>query len=537
MSKYKNQKHIEDVYREISGKKDLPGVAVAATYGHATTARAAAPNGRLIHKREDVATPLSDAQIIERCRKAKNAPKFASLFDDGNLSGHDDDASRADAALLGILTLHTRDPAQLESIWERSALAEREKFGRDDYRRLTIDDALEKAAANDAAEWRTPPAAPAPRPAPVSSSHSPLGESEMMLTTDEPDGPDSSDESNEPKLVWFADLGEPKPRVWLIKDLCAEGYPLVAFGAGGVAKSFGMLQAGIAIASGHEQWFGLDIMQHGTVLYVDFELDQEEQHRRVHDLCQGLSVPVPRKLGYISGVAQTVESTFKAAIKASVQYAAVAVIIDSLGLALQGDMSDAKDVLEFYRKYLDPFRKAKVTPLVIDHEGKLQAGEKHKNKSPIGSAYKAWASRSVLQFARDSYDEETRTLRVRIRHHKSNFGPLLAPFGVSVQLDPGRIVTEHYDLEDADMLEEDTVSGRDRVRACLEADDATVVEIAKYCDLAEGTVRNILSRDLRGEVDSYQEGRSKKYTLIRPEEDQPEPPEEDPNQGRFSEDL
>src|SRR5215211_6357123 len=217
-------------------------------------------------------------------------------------------------------------------------------------------------------------------------------------------------------------------------------------------------------------------------------------------MCAGLGVPIPKRLAYLSGLGVPTPKAFKKAQDFVGHYSAKAIIIDSLGLALEGDMERGRDVLAFYRTYIDPLRRAGTVPFIVDHEGKLQAGEKHKNKSPIGSAYKAWASRSVLQFARDSYDEETRTLRVRIRHHKSNFGPLLAPFGVSVQLDPGRIVTEHYDLEDADMLEEDTVSGRDRVRACLEADDATVVEIAKYCDLAEGTVRNILSRDLRGEV-------------------------------------
>jgi len=462
MSKgYPDQKLIDALYRELSGKP-TPSPDGAAVGGGAVG------NGGLIHKKNGAAAP-SDQEVIDRCRGAKNAAKFAALFDDGDLSEYDGDASDADAGLLGIMSFYTKNRAQLTRLWGQSRLGEREKFNRDDYRERTLD---------------------------------------LVL-----DGEDE-EESDEPELVWFADLGEPEPRKYLIKDLCAEGYPLVAFGAGGVAKSFGMLQAGVAISGGHETWFGLEIMKHGTMIYIDFELDQKEQHRRVHDLCAGLGVPVPKRLGYISGLGRTVESTFKKAIKASVQFNAVAVIIDSMGLAMQGDMSDAKDILEFHRKYLDPFRKINVTPLIIDHEGKLQAGEKHKNKTPIGSAYKAWAARSVIQFAHDGYDKETTTLSLRIRHQKANFGPQLEPFGVDVVFEPGRIVTSHYELDDADLMEEDAVPGRDRIRAALEAGDATVVDLAKYCDLTEGTVRNILSRDLKGKVDSYQEGRSKKYFLL-----------------------
>ena len=55
-----------------------------------------------------------------------------------------------------------------------------------------------------------------------------------------------------------------------------------------------LLAAGIAIAGGSEEWLGLKVLDHGYVLYLDFELDAEEQHRRVRDLCAGLGVRSPR---------------------------------------------------------------------------------------------------------------------------------------------------------------------------------------------------------------------------------------------------
>ena len=169
-----------------------------------------------------------------------------------------------------------------------------------------------------------------------------------------------------------------------------KGYPIVAFGAGGVAKSFAMLSAGIAIAGNGDQWLGLEVLEHGYVLYLDFELDVDEQHRRVRDLCAGLGVPVPERLAYLSGVGVSPEKAFSTAQKFVEKYGTKAVIIDSMGLAMQGDMERGKDVLAFHGRYINPLRRAGVTPFIVDHEGKLQTGEKHKDKSPFGSAYKAW---------------------------------------------------------------------------------------------------------------------------------------------------
>ena len=86
---------------------------------------------------------LSDEEIITLCRKAKNAHKFAILFDNGDTSLFNGDESRADEALACMLAFYTRDAAQLERLMNASALGRREKWRRrEDYRRLTIQRAL-----------------------------------------------------------------------------------------------------------------------------------------------------------------------------------------------------------------------------------------------------------------------------------------------------------------------------------------------------------------------------------------------------------
>jgi len=96
---------------------------------------------------------LADEEVIQRCRKARNAAKFASLFDEGDASAYGGDDSRADLALVSLLAFYSQDHAQIDRLFRRSALM-REKWWRPDYRRRTIDHAL--AAGT---ETYTPPKA------------------------------------------------------------------------------------------------------------------------------------------------------------------------------------------------------------------------------------------------------------------------------------------------------------------------------------------------------------------------------------------
>jgi DNA-binding transcriptional ArsR family regulator len=456
----------QDLIDELTAWMNAPDPQTAQTNGHTTpkTALGSAP---------------SDGAIIEKCRAAGNAPKFSDLFDYGDTSGHGGDDSRADLGLLGMLTFWTQDPVQLERIFSSSALGQRAKWTRRaDYRERTIRKALSDVA--DVYEW------PWERPHLASSS----------LTSPVQDGDDdtsSADDGSE--IVFFADLGEPKEREFLIEKIGVKGYPIVAFGAGGVAKSFAMLSAGVAIASasGVEDWLGLRVLEHGYVLYLDFELDVEEQHRRVRDLCVGLGVPIPKKLAYLSGVGITPEAAFQKATNFVKDYKAKAVIIDSMGLAMQGDMDKSKEVLTFHARCINPLRRAGATPLIVDHEGKLQPGEKHKDKSPHGSAFKAWAARSVLQFVFEEYREESAELDVRVRQTKTNFGPRIDPIGVRFTFEEKKVGVGLYELPDEELVDEESRPVKERIIAALRLEGATIKQLVQITGATEGTIRNKLS--------------------------------------------
>lgn len=86
---------------------------------------------------------LSDDQIVECARRARNSAKFGALFDRGDAAGYGGDDSAADEALACLLAFWTRDAAQIERIMSRSPLCQREKWlSRPDYRDRTIGSAL-----------------------------------------------------------------------------------------------------------------------------------------------------------------------------------------------------------------------------------------------------------------------------------------------------------------------------------------------------------------------------------------------------------
>lgn len=67
--------------------------------------------------------------LITNIKNSKQGDKFTRLFDIGDLSDYNGDASRADAGLLSILEYWTRGDAQkMHDIFCLSALAKRDKW-------------------------------------------------------------------------------------------------------------------------------------------------------------------------------------------------------------------------------------------------------------------------------------------------------------------------------------------------------------------------------------------------------------------------
>jgi hypothetical protein len=303
-------------------------------------------------------------------------------------------------------------------------------------------------------------------------------------------------------LLWFSEMGEPKPREFLVEDLLPKDYPATIYGTGGVAKSMLALLMGISYAGGLDRWLGLQVNAEGAVLYFDFELDADEQLRRVRDLCAGLGVKVPDKLGYLSALGKASETAFEAALRICQRHDVRLLILDSLGPAMIGDAEKARDVIAFHNKFIAPFRAMGVTTLIVDHQGKVQSGEQYQGNTALGSAYKGHLVRSGIQVEAVRREKEAGPLTVRLRQNKTNFGGQRDPFDVLLTFRQGAITAEPLEIDAMELAGEATLNADDRVLLALDAGAAFPEELAERTDLAVGTVGNCLTRlRKRGEVE------------------------------------
>jgi DNA-binding transcriptional ArsR family regulator len=404
--------------------------------------------------------PSTDEAIIEMLRAAANAPKFEALYDRGDVHAyHGGDDSAADLALLSMVAFYTQDSVQLERIFSSSALGQRSKWRqRRDYRERTIDKALaDLGEVYQASRERSYP----------------IGKSAAALS-----------------LVRFAKRATPPPREFVVPDLIPRHHATTLYGWGGTAKSLLAMLLSLSVAGGRERFFDRVVAVHGPVLYLDFELDADEQQRRVMQLACGMNMTVPEDLLYASTLGFRTHDAIDFALGRCKEYGAVLIVLDSLGPAMIGDMTAAKDVIEFHNCYIAPFKVIGVTPILVDHQARQQSGEGYQNKGAFGSAYKEHLSRSLIQVEAGDRSAERGVLNVRLRHKKTNFGVLVEPFDVSLSYSDEMIVATTRDLTPADRAQEATLNADERVVAALRDGPAYPDEIAEATGLARSTVKN-----------------------------------------------
>ena len=470
--------HDQDLIDELAAWMQAPDAETTKTNGHATAA--------------STASGPTDEMVIEKCRAAKNAAKFVDLFDHGDVHAHHGgDASVADLALLGIMAFWTQDEAQLERLFSSSALGRREKWRhRDDYRRRTISRAL--ANLGEVYDWSKE----AGRARPVKKSEKSVDAASGLadLPYIQKSAKATGEERPALQLVRFAGRPAPAAREFVIPDLIPRYHPTTLYGWGGTAKSLIATLLAMSVAGGRKQFLGRDIAVHGPVLYLDFELDADEQHRRVKQLAAGLGMHVPEDLLYISALGVRTHEAVSFALDVCEERAVVMAVLDSLGPAMVGDMAAAKDVIEFHNCYIAPFRNAGVTPLLIDHQARQQAGEGYQSKGAFGSAYKEHLSRSLIQVEAGDRSAEQGTLNVRLRHKKTNFGALADPFDVTLEFSTEEISASVIELTSADRAQEATLNARDRVLAALEDGSAYPDDLVDSTGLARSTVKNEINK-------------------------------------------
>jgi hypothetical protein len=418
---------------------------------------------------------LTDEKVIELARGAKNSSKFEALWS-GDTSGYASH-SEADQALISLLAFYTQDHGQLDALFRQSGLCREKWLKRPGYRDATIEKALSVLT-----ETYTPSDDGARMV--IKEGHANLPSPSPSLYKDEGRG-------RKLEAVRFSEIEVPGPRRYLLQDLILAAYVTLLYGDGGVAKSLLALALAVAIAGDSKEWLGREV-ESCSVLYMDFELDSEEQARRVYQLCrgQGLDTP-PEDLLYMSALGHPAGEAFTAALEACKEHGVGLMVVDSLGPALQGDAEAARDVIGFFQKSIEPFRVEGIAILIIDHQSRLQAGQSYQSKGAFGSVFKTNLARSVIQAQATERGEGT--LTVRLRQKKHNFGPLAEPFGVKLSFTEEAVSLEAIELDASELAEEATLNATDRVKLALENGPAYPWEIAESTGLAVKTVKNVLT--------------------------------------------
>jgi AAA domain len=415
---------------------------------------------------------FTDEEVIRLAKSAKNTPKFETLWS-GDVNGYPSD-SEADQALVSLLAFYTQDEEQLDRLYRQSGLCRQKWLDRPDYRRRTITRAL-----SNLRETYTPD----------DGARMIVGNGNLVSRRPVPIGDGTRDTG--PEVVRLAEVERPGPRRYLCQDLVLAAYVTLLHGDGGVAKSLLALALAVAVAGSSQEWLGRRV-ENGRVLYLDFELDAEEQARRVHQLCYGAGLEnPPEDLLYMSAVGYTPREAFEAAREACEQYNVEFLIVDSYGVALHGDAEHARDVIGFHQEYLEPLRALGIAVLVIDHQSRLQAGQSYQQKGAFGSVYKANLARSVIQV--EATERGEGTLTVRLRQKKHNFGPLAEPFSVKLTFSDESVTLEAVELKASELAEEATLTAPERVKLALEDGPAYPWEIAETTGVQLKTVKNVLT--------------------------------------------
>ncbi|PLS84024.1 MAG: hypothetical protein CYG60_20115 [Actinobacteria bacterium] len=444
------------------------------------------------------AAGATDDAVVGKCREAKNAAKFEALYDRGDVHAyHGGDESSADLALLGMLAFWTQDAAQLERIFSASALGRRRKWrDRPDYRRRTIEHALKDLG--EVYDWHRKNGR---RP----RSDDRHRHRHSIYDGDDDDRGEGAEETRIPSIS-FAEMPEPERPEEVWEGIIVRGWPALWFGGTGVTKSVTALAVAQAIADKNTNAFlGRGVIT-ASVMYADWELNAVVQGRRAYHIARGHGRGTPPAgLRYMStyGTARHARANFgQQVLEECVAHEVEVCFIDSVGLAVSGNPGDFETIIHFFDETIADFVANGITPVLIDHQRRLAAGERNQSLGAYGSVWKENLSRTQLQIELVTRDRDAHTVTTRLRAKKTNFDELPEPIEVRTTFTADAITLEAVVTEDTDRAAEETLSAKDRVLAAVRAlGEAGPNAIQEACGtLTKGTVKNALSQLRRAGV-------------------------------------
>lgn len=319
--------------------------------------------------------------------------------------------------------------------------------------------------------------------------------------------------TGELRLVSMGRIPEPPEEEKLMGGLIAKDHLTTLYGDGGQGKSFIGLALAIAFASG-KRILGYEVPK-GNVMYLDWELSLKQQQRRAFAVARGMGLSCPPKRLLYGNPRVFVTAILPRLRKEIAKKSPVLIVIDSAGLACGVSPEAANEVMEVYGRLVA----LETTCLMIDHQSKLQEGQKASQKTIFGSTYKFALSRSVLHIQK-AHGSVKNPLKVRLQHKKNNFGAHHEDIGLRIKFhdNPNMVRIKRFDLA-ADPDTRVFLPAQAKILDSLKREGAAEVsELMKRLDLPERTVSNSLAKLMAQglvEVLKQKRGRRKVWSAVK----------------------
>ena len=305
----------------------------------------------------------------------------------------------------------------------------------------------------------------------------------------EDDSEEESDSAGGPTLKPLLGTEEPEPLQWRVTDFVPEEHLTMLVGDGGTGKSILALHLALCICTGRP-FLKMGTRQ-GRVLYIDHELDRDEQLRRVHRIARAMGMDagdtaLRDRFWYWRpmhplGSEEHQENLLEAVEERDIDL----VILDSLTMGAEGDVTDVADVVPIMQHI-----RQWPTTIAIDHVSHSTARGSAAEARAFGSVFKRNAARSSLTLA------QSETGGYALQQEKSNFSEGDGRLTYAVEWGEEEINFEP--ISDADERAQGLLSD-------LSSKDVTLVAVKEEYEALGGPVlaENVVDwRDGRDDVSS-----------------------------------
>lgn len=320
-------------------------------------------------------------------------------------------------------------------------------------------------------------------------------------------------------VVPLYDFEKPDPLEWLVAGLVPEDHLTMLIGDGGTGKSFLALHMAMCVATGRP--FLSRGVKRSRVLYVDHELDEDEQKRRTVRVAEGMGLNIyggalRRQFYYLRppdalGTKEHQDQILNVVRRLNIDM----IVLDSLTMGAAADVKDEADVVPIVQQI-----RRWPTTLAIDHVSHGTAkNQRAAEARAYGSVFKRNAARSSLTLANGDSGGYV------LQQEKSNFNAGDARLCYVSNFTDEAVTFERIDEADeraSDLLGE--MSSSDvtliAVKQMYDAGSGPVFtdDVVKWRDnrdecktIVEGTVENhFVELRKRGEVVSADDGKGVK---------------------------